>query len=35
MTAIVEGIGVILLAFVMIYAIVKFIENCSGDDNAD
>lgn len=35
MTAIIEGIGVILLAWIMIYAVVKFIENCSGDDNAD
>ena len=35
MIALIEGIGVILLAFLMVYAIVKFVENCAGDDNAD
>ena len=33
--AIVEGVGMILLAFLMIYGIVKFVQNCNGDDNAD
>jgi hypothetical protein len=35
MIAIVEGLGMIIVAFLMMYAIVKFVENCSGDDNAD
>ena len=35
MTAIVEGMGMIVLAFLMVYAVVKFVQNCNGDENAD
>jgi len=35
MTAIVEGLGCIFVAFILIYAVVKFVENCAGDENAD
>jgi hypothetical protein len=35
MIAIVEGMCVIAKAMIIIFAIVKFVQNCAGDDNAD
>jgi hypothetical protein len=35
MIAIVEGMCVIAIAMIIIFAIVKFVQNCAGDDNAD
>jgi hypothetical protein len=35
MIAIVEGMCIIAIAMIIIFAIVKFVQNCAGDDNAD
>jgi len=35
MTAIVEGLCFIGIALIVVFAIVKFVQNCAGDDNAD
>ena len=35
MTAIIEGLCFIGIAFIIIFAVVKFVQICSGDDNAD
>ena len=35
MTAIAEGLCIIGIALIVVFAIVKFVQNCSGDDNAD
>jgi hypothetical protein len=35
MIAIIEGLCFIGIALVVIFAIVKFVQNCAGDENAD
>jgi hypothetical protein len=35
MTAIVEGLCIIGIALIAVFAMVKFVQNCAGDDNAD
>jgi hypothetical protein len=35
MIAIIEGLCFIAIAFIIIFAVVKFVQNCAGDDNAD
>jgi hypothetical protein len=35
MIAIVEGLCFIAIAVIIIFAVVKFVQNCAGDENAD
>jgi hypothetical protein len=35
MTAIIEGLCFIGIAVIAVLAVVKFVQNCAGDDNAD
>jgi len=35
MIAIIEGLCIIGIALIIVLAIVKFVQNCAGDDNAD
>jgi hypothetical protein len=35
MIAIIEGLCFIGIAVITVFAVVKFVENCAGDDNAD
>jgi len=35
MEAIIEGLGIIAVAAIMIYGMIKFVQLCNGDDNAD